>query len=116
MPDVRDLLEREGRTVDLAPGDFDRLLGRRERKARERQIVAGAVAVIVVLLTAATLLRSFATSVPATPTPGPPGALAYFAHGDLFVASWDGSDPVRILDGDPGTGDCPDEFIDAGPI
>src|SRR5262245_4323998 len=43
MPSMSDLLERESRTVDLAPGDFDRLVGRRDRKRRNQRIAAGVV-------------------------------------------------------------------------
>ena len=49
MPRIADVLERESRTVDLEQGDFERLLGRRERKQRNRRIRAGAVGVIVAL-------------------------------------------------------------------
>src|SRR5688500_5131516 len=117
MPNVGDLLERESRTVELAPGDFDRLLDRRERKARQRRIAAGAVAAVVALATVAVLLRSFAVApVPIAP-PGPPGALAYLSYGDIWVADWNGANPVRIVDGRPGTDGCPDEYwSDGGPI
>ena len=51
MPRIPDVLERESRTVDLEPGDFERLLGRRERKQRNRRIRAGPVGVLVALAT-----------------------------------------------------------------
>ena len=38
---------------------------------------------------------------PPTPTPGSSGALAYGVDGDIYVAEWDGSNPVRIADGRP---------------
>ena len=58
MPRIADVLERESRTVDLEQGDFERLLGRRERKQRNRRIRAGAVGVIVALATGIVLVRS----------------------------------------------------------
>ena len=58
MPKIADALERESRSVDLVQGDFERLLDRRERKQRNRRIRAGAVGVIVALVTAAFLARS----------------------------------------------------------
>ncbi len=76
MPDVADVLERESRTVDLEPGDFERLLGRRERKERNRRIRAGVVAVGVALAVGFILFRSLTPrSIPAhppvTPKPAP---------------------------------------------
>src|SRR4051794_14825030 len=74
MSKIADALERESRTIDLEQGDFERLLHRRERKQRNRRIRAGAVGVIVALLTAAFLARSMAVErVPAIP-PKPLGA------------------------------------------
>jgi Tol biopolymer transport system component len=58
MPRIADALERESRTVDLEPGDFERLLGRRERKQRNRRIRAGALGVIVALAMGTILARS----------------------------------------------------------
>ena len=53
--------------------------------------------------------------------PGPPsseafGTLAYLVDGDLYVADWDGANPIRIVDGRPGTGGCTDEFWAEGTI
>src|SRR3954452_4980772 len=73
MPRIADALERESRTVDLEPGDFERLLGRRDRKQRNRQIRAGAIGVIVALAAAAFLVRAIhLESTPANPTPPKP--------------------------------------------
>jgi len=73
MPRIADALERESRTVDLEPGDFERLLGRRERKQRNRQIGAGAIGVIVALAAAAFLVRAIHLEVtPANPNPPKP--------------------------------------------
>src|SRR2546430_1969501 len=58
MPDVADVLEGESRTVDLEPGDFERLLGRRQRKERTGRVRGGVVAVVVALAVGFFLLRS----------------------------------------------------------
>src|SRR3989304_4298437 len=42
MSNVAELLERESRTVDLEPGDFERLTRRRDRKRRNQRGAAGA--------------------------------------------------------------------------
>jgi Tol biopolymer transport system component len=44
------------------------------------------------------------------------GALAYFLDGDLYVADWNGANPVRIVNGRPGTDLCTDEYWAAGTI
>lgn len=59
MPKLAELLEREGASVDLAPGDFERLLQRRERKRRNERIAAGALAIVVVVATLVGLSRTF---------------------------------------------------------
>ena len=74
MPRIADALDRESRTVDLEPGDFERLLSRRERKQRDRRIRAGVVGVIVALAAAAFLVRAIhLEATPANP-PKPIGA------------------------------------------
>ena len=78
MPRIADVLERESRTVDLEQGDFERLLGRRERKQRNRRIRAGALGVIVALTMGMILMRSLTSNgVPANPPVEPsPAAVA----------------------------------------
>ena len=72
MSRIADALERESQDVDLAQGDFERLLGRRERKQRNRRIRAGALGVIVTLVMAAVLVRSITSDhIPANPQPTP---------------------------------------------
>jgi len=76
MPSVSELLERESATVDLEPGDFERLVRRRDRKRRNQRIGAGALAVILALVSFVALTRAFRTTErPAdeTPMPKPPG-------------------------------------------
>ena len=58
MSRIADVLEREGRSVDLEHGDFERLLGRRDRKHRNQRIRAGALGVIIALAMGIVLVRS----------------------------------------------------------
>ncbi|HJR46504.1 MAG TPA: DPP IV N-terminal domain-containing protein [Actinomycetota bacterium] len=106
MPRIADVLERESRTVDLEQGDFERLLGRRERKLRNRRIRAGALGVIVALAVATIFVRSLTSDqIPADrtveprPAPATAGALAYILDGDVYVADPDGSNAVKIANG-----------------
>ncbi|HYZ13998.1 MAG TPA: hypothetical protein VFA08_10400 [Actinomycetota bacterium] len=108
MPRIADVLERESRTVDLERGDFERLLGRRERKERNRQILAGALGVILALAMGIVLVRSLTSdgipaNPPVEPRPAPvaSGSLAYALDGDIYVADPDGSNAVKIADGLP---------------
>src|SRR3989304_2764491 len=52
MPNVAELLERESRTVDLDPGDFERLTRRRDRKRRNQRVAAGVLGIAVFALAA----------------------------------------------------------------
>ena len=56
---------------------------------------------------------------PPLPSPGRSGSLAYGVDGDIYVAEWDGSNPVRIADGRPPS-ECvvrwPGEYWGEGPI
>ena len=118
MPRIADALERESRTVDLEQGDFERLLGRRERKQRNRRIRAGVLGVSVALVMGVILARSMMTAdpipadPPVEPTPAPapaaPGTLAYELDGDIYVADPDGSNAVKIANGLPDGEDCAD--------
>ena len=89
MPNVSELLERASTTVDLAPGDFERLLRRRDRKRRNRRLSAGALAIVVALVSFVALTRAFRTGErPAgqTPPPKPQGIFSevggWIAYGD----------------------------------
>src|SRR5919204_3804353 len=112
MPKIADVLERESRSVDLEQGDFERLLGRRERKERNRRIRAGALGVIVALAVGIVLVRSLTSdgipaNPPVEPRPAPvaSGSLAYALDGDIYVADQDGSNAVKIADG-PAVDEC----------
>src|SRR5262245_45005163 len=121
MPKITDALERESRTVDLEPGDFERLLGRRERKQRNRRLLAGAVGVFVALAAGFVLLRSLTSDlIPANPPidPGPAprsGAIAYDLRGQTYVASLDGSNPVAVADVGAIGDECPGGVFTAMP-
>jgi dipeptidyl aminopeptidase/acylaminoacyl peptidase len=122
MPNVAELLDRESQTVDLEHGDFERLLLRRERKQRNRRIGAGALALALVVLGIAVLLRAFQpehtpADRPVQPSPMALGALAYGVDGDIYVADWDGANPIRIANGRP-PDDCGGlgEYWGEGPI
>jgi hypothetical protein len=66
MSNIAELLERESRTVDLEPGDFERLTRRRDRRQRNRRIASAVVALLVVGATIGGLLRAFSShTVPA---------------------------------------------------
>jgi Tol biopolymer transport system component len=53
------------------------------------------------------------------PSPGRLGSVAYGVDGDIYVAEWDGSNPLRIADGRPPNEcvlDWPGEYWGEGPI
>ena len=52
----------------------------------------------------------------APPPPTSYGRLAYVLDGDVFLASWDGSDPVRVADGAPGTANSCESYWAEGPM
>jgi Tol biopolymer transport system component len=100
---------------------------RRARRRVVRTIAASvAIAVLVVGMGIAGVRALQAAPTPAGPPPTPTavglGSLAYAVDGDIYVAEWDGSNPVRIADGRPPI-DCGDgainglgEYFAFGPI
>jgi len=60
MPEIRDILEGESRSVDLEPGDFERLLRHRERLQRARRIRGGLAGLVVMFVTGLVLARLLA--------------------------------------------------------
>jgi hypothetical protein len=75
MIDERDLLERALHRFEPQPGLTDRVYRRRERKRRNQRIGAGALAIILALVSFVALTRAFRTTErPADePTPRPEG-------------------------------------------
>jgi WD40 repeat protein len=75
MPSVSELLERESTTVDLEPGDFERLVRRRDRKRRNQRIGVGVLAIILALVSFVALTRAFSTGERPADEPTPPAHL-----------------------------------------
>jgi hypothetical protein len=91
MPSISELLERESTTVDLEPGDFERLVRRRDRKRRNRRISAGVVGIAVFV--AAVWIVTSVGSIDRTQTPAVPGGAVTGPTGTPTVApdaGWDG--------------------------
>jgi Tol biopolymer transport system component len=108
MPSLGELLERESTTVDLDPGHFERMLRRRDRKHRNERIRAGALAILVLVVMVVGLARALntdnRTAIDPTPTPVATerlGSLTYSVDGDIYVADWNGRNPIKIADGPP---------------
>src|SRR5918995_1238576 len=78
MIDERDLLEQALHRFEPRPGLTDRVYRRREQKRRNQRIGAGALAIILALVSFVALTRTFRTAErPADkPTPGPQGIFA----------------------------------------
>jgi Tol biopolymer transport system component len=106
MSDVRELLERESTTVDLEHGHFERMLHRRDRKRRNQRIVAGVVAIVIVLVCFAALSRAVRGAVPADKPPSPPSfdgmVITYtsdpYQSGDLVAQDPATGEVSRVLD------------------
>jgi hypothetical protein len=106
VSETKELLRRGVGDFEPMPDAFDRVLGRRERKERNRRIRAGAVGVIVALAAGILLVRSLTSDRipadrPVEPRPVQSGALAYALDGDVYVADPDGSNAAKISDGIP---------------
>jgi WD40-like Beta Propeller Repeat len=104
MPSVAELLEHEGTTVDLEPGDFERLLRRRDRKRRNRRLSAGALAIVLALVSLVALTRAFRTTESPADEPAPPKPPGIFSEVGGWIAYGDKGgiwavDPTRP--GDP---------------
>jgi Tol biopolymer transport system component len=108
--ELREMLERRAGTISATPTDLPKAI----RRARRRIALNAAVGTLVGLVVLAGALAGVriiqAAPTPAepptpAPTPASVGALAYAVEGDIFVAEWDGSNPVRIADGRP-LSDC----------
>jgi Tol biopolymer transport system component len=121
---LREMLERRAATISATPTDALKAI-RRARWRLARNAAVGALVGLGVLTLTLTGLRTIqAAPTPAdtpaptpadTPTPTPipghmrsVGSLAYGVNGDIYVADWDGSSPVRIANGVPvdGADEC----------
>lgn len=121
---LREMLERRAGTISATPTDAPKTI----RRARRRLALNAAVGALVGLAVVAGALAGVrtiqATPTPAdpptpTPTPGSLGALAYGIDGDIYVADWDGANPVGIANGRPpngGDGCGPPQYGGEGPI
>jgi Tol biopolymer transport system component len=81
------------------------------RRARRRVVltIASSVAIAVLVvgmgIAGVRALQTAPTPAdPPAPIPGRLGSLAYGVDGDIYVADWDGANPVRIADGRPPNG------------
>jgi Tol biopolymer transport system component len=78
-----------------------------EPTPRVRRVGAYVLAAVIATLAVIAVARALdqpgrpADDPTPTPTPGSLGSLAYTVDGDIYVADWDGSNPVRIANGDP---------------
>ena len=108
--EIREMLERRAGTISATPTDAPKAI----RRARRRLVLNAAVGTLVGLAVLAGALAGVraiqAAPTPAdppTPTPNPEslGDLAYTLDGDIYVAEWDGSSPIRIANGRPPS-DC----------
>ncbi len=106
MPSVAELLEREGTTVDLERGHFERLLRRRDRKRRNQRIGAGVLAIVLALLSFVAVTRAFSDAErPADPTPTPTDT-ALRRNGEIITyADDDARDLADLVALDPDTGE-----------
>ncbi len=101
--DLQDLFDRAGRNPPAPALDPDAVL-RRARRSRHRRITAVAAVVVVTLalgVGVASHRRPSSAPLPATHPHASLGRLAYGLNGDIYLADWDGRNPVRIADGVP---------------
>jgi hypothetical protein len=107
---IRDALLRH--EADFAPfeiPDVRRVAGRARRR-QARNLVGGALGVVIVALaTGSILVRSLTLDgmpvdrpVEPKPAPAASGSLAYDLEGDIYIADPDGSNAVKIADGEVG--------------
>jgi WD40-like Beta Propeller Repeat len=91
MIDERDLLERALRAFEPQPGLTDRVYRRREQKRRNQRIGAGALAIILALVSFVALTRAFSTGERPADEPTPPVHL--HQPGDIALLSGELIDP-----------------------
>ena len=108
MPSVSELLERESTTVDLEPGDFERLIRRRDRKRRNRRLGAVALAIILALVSFVALTRAFRTAERPADEPKPEGIFSEVA-GWITYANLEGTSGIWAVN--PGASGDPNDQI-----
>jgi dipeptidyl aminopeptidase/acylaminoacyl peptidase len=136
--ELREVFQMVTKQTEPEPDAWWEQERRQRRKSRNRKLsalaIAATIGIVAVVVSFVALSRNAdppANEPTPRPTPGSVGALAYAVDGDIFVAEWDGSNPVRIADGRPprshgepyrpsdcgvsefGTGEY---FVAAGPI
>jgi WD40-like Beta Propeller Repeat len=136
--DLREVFEMVTKQTEPESDAWWEQQRRQRRKSSNRKLgalaIAATIGTVAVVVSFVALTRSAeppADEPTPRPTPGSLGALAYAVEGDIFVAEWDGSNPVRIADGRPPRGhgepyrssDCGvsefgtgEYFVAAGPI
>ena len=122
--DLQELFDQAGRNPPARALDADAVLRkvRRSRNRRTTGAVAATVAVAVALVVGvASQRRMSADPAPADALPrvqalGSLGRLAYGIDGDIFVADWDGENPVRVADGAPSDEGMCGGYWGEGPI
>ena len=100
MRSVSELLEREAATVDLQGDHFERMLRRRDRKRRNQRVAAGALAIVLALVSFVALARAFDGGERPANEPSP--------NFTGMVIRFTGSDPRGdgdLVAVDPGTGE-----------
>jgi Tol biopolymer transport system component len=103
VSDTRDLLRPGVEGYEPTPDAFERVLVRRDRKQRNRRVVAGIVGIAVFVIMAAGLLHLLGSKpTPADPEPIQPrdGKIAYQDDGRITVMEPDGSGKVQLTSGD----------------
>jgi Tol biopolymer transport system component len=105
MIDDRELFERASLRFDPPEGGLERLLLRRDRKRRNQRIGAGALAIILALVSFAALIRAFGDAErPANPTPTPTDT-AIRRDGEVIKSAGDRPLARDLVAQDPVTGD-----------
>lgn len=124
---LREMLQRRAGAISATPTDAPKAIRRAHRRLALNAAVGTLVGLAVLAGALAGLRTIQAAPTPAdqpapAPTPARQGALAYSVDGDIYVAEWDGSNPVRIADGRPpsacgtGSSDGTGEYFAEGPI
>jgi hypothetical protein len=101
--DLHELFDQAGRSAPPSTLDPDAIVRRAVRRSRGRRAaaaVSAAVVVAVAVLVGVASHRPVAAPQPPTTLPEATlGQLAYGLDGSIYVADWDGQNPVRIAHG-----------------